>query len=240
MDQLNCFADQRHKAWCIHCRQALSSLKTNRDHVPTKKFLREPYPQNLPVVETCEECNESFSLDEQYTVAFLSAVVSGSTNPSSQIHPAGSRILSGNEKLRLRIDRSCNSYQTVGGDARQYWQPEQDRIDHVILKNARGHAFYELGEPMVNETSMIWSRPLLSLSTSERESFEDREGGFAVWPEVGSRMMQRLCSGNDLDGPWICVQDAVYRYSVIVDECVRVRSVIFDYLATEVVWKNSI
>ncbi len=236
MEQLKCFADQRHKAWCIHCRRTLGSVKANRDHVPTKKILREPYPPNLPVVETCEECNESFSLDEQYTVAFLSAVISGSVEPEDQIHPAGERILSVNESLRSRIDGARKSYQTLGGEARQLWQPEQDRIDRVILKNARGHAFYELGEPMADAPIQIWSRPLLTLSTSELRDFEDREGGFAVWPEVGSRMMQRLCSGEDLDGPWIVVQQGVYRYSVFVGDFIRVRSIIFDYLATEVSW----
>jgi len=86
MQNIQEFVDRRHKAWCIHCTKELVSVETNRDHVPTKSLLREPYPPNLPVIEICKVCNQSFSADEEYLVAFLGAVLTGSTDPSIQKH----------------------------------------------------------------------------------------------------------------------------------------------------------
>lgn len=44
------------------------------DHVPSKVFLDEPYPDNLPVVPCCRKCNEEFSLDEEYVAVLLECV----------------------------------------------------------------------------------------------------------------------------------------------------------------------
>jgi hypothetical protein len=110
----------------------------------------------------------------------------------------------------------------------------------VVVKNARGHAFYEYCEPMLTEPERVSTAPLDAMSKAERESFENSEddGMLAGWPEVGSRMMTRVMTGKDLYGGWIVVQDGVYRYRV--DQCgtIRVRSVLFEYLATEVCWDD--
>lgn len=44
------------------------------DHVPSKVFLDEPYPDNLPVVPCCRKCSEEFSLDEEYVAVLLECV----------------------------------------------------------------------------------------------------------------------------------------------------------------------
>jgi hypothetical protein len=49
-------------------------------------------------------------------------------------------------------------------------------------------------------------------------------------------MMTRVLTGQDLQDAWVVVQDDVYRYAVIQDGTFRVRSVVWDYLATEVYW----
>lgn len=235
MDHINEFGDERQKAWCLHCARALVNLKTNRDHVPTKTLLHAPYPENLPVVEVCAECNEGFSSDEQYLVAFLGSVVSGSTEPSRQRNPNAARILSKKARLRARIERSKTEYKTLGGEERLTWKAEIERVKHVVLKNARGHAFFELGEPMLGDPSHVSVLPLLSLSPAERHQFESAQG-LEIWPEVGSRMMTRLLTGQDLDDGWVIVQDDVYRYAVSQMGGVRVKSVLSEYLATEVAW----
>jgi hypothetical protein len=46
-------------------------------------------------------------------------------------------------------------------------------------------------------------------------------------------MMTRVITGRDLDGPWVVVQEGVYRYSVTqIDGGILVRSVMSEYLAT--------
>jgi len=59
-----------------------------------------------------------------------------------------------------------------------------------------------------------------------------------IWPEVGSRMMQRLVTGTDLkaDG-WIEVQPGRYRFHASVENGVDVRIVIHEYLACHIQWE---
>ena len=75
MQQIPEFVDERHKGWCIHCGTGIDPDRSSRDHVPSKCLLSRPYPDNLPVVEVCASCNESFSLDEEYLIAFTGAVL---------------------------------------------------------------------------------------------------------------------------------------------------------------------
>ena len=237
MQEIEEFADQRNKSWCIHCGAWLSDVSANDDHVPTKSILHKPRPHHLPTVKICRACNSDFSKDEQYFVTFINSVLVGSTDPSKHPNSSASRALAESAKLRERIERSKTSYMTQGGDTRLVWKPEIDRVNRVILKNARGHAYFEFGEPMRDEPDHIWAYPLQALALTERSEFEACGAGeLALWPEVGSRMMTRVITGQDLVGPWVIVQDGTYRYSVAQDDGLVVRSVLYEYLATEVHW----
>jgi len=115
--------------------------------------------------------------------------------------------------------------------------PEVGRVERVILKNARGHALFEHAEPLLDDPARIWFAPIQSMAQAGREAFEQVEtGGF--WPEVGSRMFTRVITGHDLADGWVVVQPGVYRYSVRCCGTVLVRSVLFEYLATEVRWDD--
>jgi hypothetical protein len=149
MEEIEEFVDERNKSWCIHCGAWLTDVTTNEDHVPSKSLLRKPRPHHLPIVRVCSSCNSSFSKDEQYFVAFIQSVLLGSTDPSMHENSSAARALSESTKLRERIERSKIVYRTRGGDTRLVWKPEIDRIDRVILKNARGHAYFEFGDPYI-------------------------------------------------------------------------------------------
>lgn len=235
MQEIEEFVDERQKSWCIHCTRWLAQFETNQDHVPSKSLLNKPRPHHLPVVAICKECNSSFSLDEQYLVAFLSCVLTGSTDPEKQANASAQRALTKSAALRASIERSRTEYAT-----RTLWAPDLDRIKRVVLKNARGHAYFEYGEPMLEAPVHVWALPLESMTVSEREDFETpiTDGGLAPWPEVGSRMMTRLVTGDDMAGQWVVVQDGMYRYSVELAGGPRVRSVLWEYLATEVLWEH--
>jgi hypothetical protein len=184
MDNINEFVDSRQKGWCLHCGGGLSALDTSRDHVPSKSILREPYPPNLPVVAVCKSCNEGYSKDEQYFVAFLASVLAGSTDPKAHSHDAARRTLGKNVKLRARIERSKTSYQTRAGETQLVWKPEQDRVDRVLVKNARGHAYFEYGEPMLSEPEQVRSAPILSLTPTQRTAFENIGGEELYQPKL--------------------------------------------------------
>lgn len=237
MKHIHEFVDERQKSWCIHCSRWIDNVAANRDHAPSKSFLQIPYPENLPVVEICKECNSSFSLDEEYFVAFLSSVISGSTNHSDQCIPAAKRILQRNESLRNRINNSRCEMPTTTGGVGHYWRPETERIKNIVLKNARGHVFFEYGEPMLEEPSHIEFVPLEVFTKEQRDRFETIE--MLVFPEVGSRMLSRMMAGYDFVNSWVNVQDEVYRYAVVQCEGMLVRTVLYEFLATEVYWTNS-
>ena len=245
MDQVKEFVDSRNKGFCIHCGESIRTAEANRDHVPTKGLLNPPYPENLPVVEVCRQCNAGFSSDEEYLIAFLGSVLSGSTRPDPVRFPTAASILARSPLLGRRIDRSQTVQGNLSGDAKVLWGPELDRIERVIVKNARGHILYEIGEPMLGQPSHVWSCPIPTMGTQQVAQFENIPM-LSVWPEVGSRMMMRgVLTFNDpengqgvyIDDGWQDVQDGVYRYAVVpLPGQVLVKTVIYEYMATEVVW----
>ncbi|WP_316166802.1 MULTISPECIES: hypothetical protein [unclassified Bradyrhizobium] len=240
MRKIEEFVDERQKSWCIHCARSLASRETNEDHVPSKSFLVKPRPHNLPVVTICKECNTSFSLDEQYATTFLSCVLAGGADPAQQPNASARRALIDSSALRARLERSRTEYMTRSGEKRIMWKPELERIQRVVLKNARGHAYFEYGEPMLKAPAHIWVLPLESMTAVERRSFNGLidGGSFAFLPEVGSGMMTRMVSGEDMAGHWVTVQDGIYRYSVRQVGGLRVRSILSEFLATEVQWEH--
>jgi hypothetical protein len=234
------FVDERQKSWCIHCARPLADLETNEDHVPSKGLLAKPRPHHLPIVTICKECNTSFSLDEQYVVTFLSCVLASSTDPEKQSNASAARALADSTALRARIERSRTEYVTHGGETRVLWKPDSSRVERVVLKNARGTRI----SSTANRCWMLRPGWRLTrwkcMTTEERQDFEglSDQGSLAAWPEVGSRMLTRLLTGEDTEGEWVVVQEGIYRYSVQQDGGLRVRSVLSEYLATEVQWEH--
>lgn len=238
MKNVDEFIDDRQKTWCIHCNRPLAGIETNDDHVPTKSLLRKPRPLHLPTVTICRECNNGFSRDEQYLVAFLSCVLAGSTDPKKQENASAARALAKSPALRAIIQGTRIEVAIPDGGLRVAWVPDGDRIERVVLKNARGHAHFEYGGPVLDAPTHVWATPLSALSQAQREEFEgeERQGVISTWPEVGSRMMTRLASGEDMVDGWVIVQEGVYRYRVDQVGDLRIRSILNEYLATEVQW----
>ncbi|NMM29220.1 MAG: hypothetical protein HHJ12_18575 [Glaciimonas sp.] len=197
-----------------------------------------PLPSHVPQIMVCSKCNSGFSKDEEYFAIFLSCILAGTTDPAKQKNLNFQRALARNRSLLKRIENSKEIYLPKGEDeSKTIWHPENDRINRVVLKNARGHAYFEFGEPIPDEPDYVWARPLETLSESERNDFEATSiAGFSAWPEVGSRMMTRVVGGQDLIDGWVVVQDNVYRYFAVQAGTMLVRTVIWGYLATEVYW----
>ena len=234
MKQIHHFSDQLSSMGFIPCAETNHSGRNSRDHIPSKSLLNPPYPENLMQVGMCQECNSGFSRDEEYFAAFLASVISGSTQPDSLRFPTPSRILARSPRLRSRIDAGRHLVAIPGDGTEIRWTPELERIERVIVKNARGHVLYELGQAIEAPPTRVSILPLDRLSPQQRSEFEYAEG-LGGWPEVGSRLMSRLLeTGETGEGGWMEVQGGVYRYAV--DQPPRVRIVLREYLAAEVVW----
>ena len=241
------FVDERLR-WlgdaCVHCGQGLDAANITKEHIPSKSLLTEPYPKELMTLAACRECNASYSRDEQYLVALLTAVLAGSTDPRKQTTGVAARMFGQRTGLRAKIEEARTETKTLFGEIEIRFTPEQERVDRVVVKNARGHAVYELDRWMTADPDRVVAVPLRSLSNEEYQEFEAVRSVNSGWSEIGTRMFQRECFALDPDqtdfvGPWIVVQDGVYRYAVVDDgEGLLVKSVVREYLATEVWWSN--
>ncbi|MGE0420742.1 MAG: hypothetical protein AB7O88_00680 [Reyranellaceae bacterium] len=229
MRQIRSYGDQRHQAFCVHCGGRVETL----DHAPSKVFLDEPYPENLPKSPSCLKCNNGFSLDEQYLACLIECVVVGVVDPAKVERSQIARVLRETPKLAERLRRARREHED-----RTVWQPENPRVERVILKLARAHVAFECNEPRPDAPASLWFKPLIAMVDSERTTFEERpHGGAGVWPEVGSRTMARLAESlTEPSEGWLIVQDDRYRYRVSCDGYIRVQAVIREYLAFEVNW----
>ncbi len=253
MLELEDFSDNRLKQWCIHCNRAIASIEVNRDHVPSKLFLSKkmrergaeydkkgvkPYDY-LPQVIICKRCNSGFSRDEVYLLCVLQAVFAGTLYPDPKVNKEAYHLLRSNRDIvKLLKYGPDGQIPLFSGENEPFvLYPDPDRIRRVILKNARGHAYHELSEAL-GEPTIVSFVPFSQLPEESKESFEDTGDGPSVWPEMGSRMMERITAGVDTVDGWIVVEEGKYRYFVDWSSCVTVRTVIWEYLATETIWEN--
>lgn len=229
MQQLRCFGDDRNKGFCVHCGGPSETV----DHVPSKVLLDVPYPKNLMTASACRKCNNDFSIDEEYLACLIECIIAGSTAPESLHRSKISRILQSNSSISARLRRAM----TDGADG-PIWAAENDRVTRVVLKLARCHAAFELNEPQLHEPSHLVFKPLLLMTTDERQAFERDDDVLFVWPEVGSRAMQRvlLTESEAFVEGWVTVQEGNYRFRTSQVNGFSVKIALREYLGCEIVW----
>ena len=229
MDPKKLFFDQRFSNVCVYC----GDNPDTRDHVPSRVLLDEPFPGNLPVVNACEKCNNSFSVDEPYLACLIECAIHGSTDPDLVKREKISRILQEKPKLAATIEASrCED---LFGNVS--WGPDTKRVRNIVLKLARGHVAYECSEPQLDEPEHLVFIPLSNMSLEELQLFEcpPKE---TIWPEIGSRAFVRAVVGPDVyyDNGWHVIQPGRYRYLVSYGGPLSVRIVLSEYLGCEVMW----
>lgn len=254
MRELKDFSDDRLKAWCIHCGDLIADVQSNRDHVPFKslltKFLRERgamYDRGvgdeldyLPQVVVCRPCNSSFAPDENYLLCVLHAVMAGSLYPDQAKHPDAATVLRSNRNVVRALQRGPDGQRLLFDRRRPFTLfPDPEKVRRVIVKNARGHAYHEIGEPLLADPDFLAFAPLEQLDAAQRNAFDSTHtgGDLAVWPEVGSRMTIELIKEEARVGGWVTVEPGRYRYSIEWCDTVTVKTVIWDYLATQTSWR---
>jgi hypothetical protein len=221
--------DTRNKGFCAHC----GGPEETRDHNPSKIFLDEPLPENLPVASSCQACNAGFSDDEEYVACLLECIIAGHVDAEQVARPSVARTLSGNKRLQREILAARREQ-----DGEILWDPDAGRLRRIAVKLARGLVDFELNEPHLHDPEGLALTPLVLMSDGDRRIFEGEPGGFALWPELGSRAFHRVVLGPEdswVNG-WIVVQRDRFRYRVTQENGMRVRMVIREYLAIDVVW----
>ena len=229
MRQIKTFSDDRLNHFCAYC----GDTADTRDHSPSKIFLQEPFPANLPVVPACFNCNNGFSLDEEYLGCLLECVLSGATNPDMFSRVNIANILKDKASLKARLEKSK---QIIDGST--HFQIEEDRVKNVVVKLAQGHCRFENSESMIEPPILVWFQSLETMTDIEVEDFFSIEEQ-QILPEVGSRATFELVvssTGIPLS-KWVIVQSENYRYSIVCLHNKRiVKIVIWGYLACKVIW----
>lgn len=226
VQQLPNYGDDRNKGWCVFC----GGPEETRDHAPSRVFLDEPYPDNLPVLPSCLACNTSFSLDEEYLACLIECARTGSVGDARAARPKIDRTLQRKASLESRL--AAARVETADGII---WTPDEKRVRNVIVKLARGHVAFEQNEPRLDEPISVAIRPVCTMTPEAREEFEVPPNT-GLWPEVGSRAMHRILVSAEGDHPWIEVQPDRYRY-LVAPGPFMVRIVIAEYLAAEIIWE---
>lgn len=226
MKQIKPFSDERSAAFCAFC----GDLPDTRDHVPPKAFLDEPYPDNLPVVGSCQACNGQASLNEQYIACLLEVVACGSADPARLSRQKIARTLTRDPRLAARL--AARMYPGIGFSLSS---DDRDRLHAVLKKIACGIWAYEIGEVNHCNIRSVNYAALDVLDTAKLERFLSLEHP-EILPEVGSRMLSRILAAGDLSrsNSWIEVQAERFSYGVEIYSCGgRVKMIVRDYLAAE-------
>jgi hypothetical protein len=226
MEQIDTHGDERNLLYCLYCGDAPDS----REHVPSRVLLDKPYPENLPIVGACRPCNGSFSRDEEYLACAVAVALAGSVDPARVERQKVQGLLTERPALTARL--SAALHQSAAGTTLNI---EQERVRNVLTKLARGHAFFELGEPVLDAPVTVAFAPLHILSLDARRQFEVAPAS-TLWPPPGSRaMLQLIETWPTGQQQWVVVQPERYRYAVSAGP-LFVRLVLSEYLACEVTW----
>jgi hypothetical protein len=230
MKEYKSFADSRALQWCIYCHGSPDT----REHVPPKVMLDLPYPSNLQIVGACEECNNGHSVDEQYLACLIDCILAGSVNPVAVGRDKVRKALIARPKIAEKLSKARKS-----NDGNIIFDVEHERVERVVLKIALGHVLFELNELRDAQEAAVSICPLVTMKTEQKQNFENgaTNNAIGVWPEVGSRAMQRLLiADKGYHAGWITVQEGRYRYAVSWEDGIEARMVFSEYLACVVRW----
>ena len=226
-------SDARLRNLCIYCNAFLDISNISREHVPGKIFLDSPYPKNLFIVKACKACNHSFSRDEEYSAVILGVMMARSAEPEKQVWLNAKKILSHHDKMREQVRKGI---QNNVSEAIFKIEFNSERLNNIIIKNAKAIALYVLSEPLYDDPSEIRWKILHHLSPEDRRKYECITST-DIFPEVGSRMMHHIVEDIELN-QWIEIQRGTFRFAVVLGGSIIVKMVFREFLFAEVIWRD--
>ena len=226
MKQYDVSIDSRVEGLCVYC----GELATTRDHVPSKAFLDKPYPDNIPVVPCCSNCNNQFSKDEEYFACVLECLKCNSTDITKLGRDKVKSTLLHTPALLARIE-ICSKDLFNNLPSLQILNAERQRFDNVIRKLVLGHLFFE--HSIINFSDVKWQYKVLpTMNDKELDDFLTPYQ-LSIYPEVASRALHRImCINGETHLGWEIVQPNTYQYCTSADGSM-IKIVIGNYLAIE-------
>ena len=213
---------------CIYC----GNSATTREHVPSKAFLIEPFPENLSTIPACFECNNGFSADENYVSCFLDVLKSFIYADYSCNESTKQRLLK-DEKLKQLIDEQIK---LVGKEV--HFSYDEKRLLRILEKLAVGHAGFEFDKVDFDRCVSISYDFIFNLSDEQISNFNIIPTHDTI-VEISSRVGNTPCIIQNIDtgeayffNAWNEVQENQYRYQVYQNNQggVSVKIVIYELL----------
>ena len=235
---------------CIYCGEKADS----REHVPSKVFIRKPYPENLSIVPSCSKCNSGYSLDEIFVYLCIEKLKKCYYQDYEFCNETISRIKK-YQNIAAEVDSLIKNLQNQRLSVNPYALTDY-RISNVLEKLALGHAVYELS---IGYKSYSWSgkcNPIFYkfLPNLCADEIEEIDSCFnlndELLPEIGSRIYDKIyiIKAKTDEGmefslcllDWIDVQDKAYRYTCYVfGSTIIVKIVIFEFLYAVITFEEN-
>lgn len=221
--------DKSAKNGCVYCGKPANT----REHIPSKAFLSEPYPEDLATIPACFDCNNGFSEDEKYVSCFLD-ILKEAVYQDYTRRGETARRLEKDKKLKSLLDAQIKKY-----DERVTYTLDENRLCRILVKLAKGHAGFEMDHISFEDADIkVRYSFVFNMSESAVDAFEEIPQT-EIAPEVGSRgcitpfVVQNVETGEVAGFMlWNDIQENQYRYQVSYNEvggiCVKI--VIYEML----------
>lgn len=226
--------EKNSKNGCIYC----GSPADTREHTPSKVFLVEPFPENLPTIPACFKCNNGYSDDEKYVSCFLDVLKSYIYEDYSYNSKTIER-LEKDTALKNLLDEQIKS-----ADGKIYIKVDKKRLVNILIKLAKGHAGFEMDKVNFDEPQNLWYDFIFNLQEEQIKEFNCIPISNVI-NEIGSRTGNTPCVIQNVEtgeafifNDWNDVQDNQYRYQVSLNDegGITVKLVIFEFLYCEVIF----
>ena len=215
--------DKSRAKGCIYC----GKPATTREHVPSKAFLIEPYPESLATIPACFECNNGFSSDEEYISCFLDVLKEAAYEYYTQRQNTFKRLAK-NSKLKALIEQQIRI-----ANQKVYYSYDKNRLCRILVKLAKGHAGYEFDHISFDDGNIEVTYDFIFNMAEETLNKFNEIPEMSIFPEVGSRsctmpyVVQNSITGkSSVFMFWNEAQENQYRYQVSYNEsggiCVKI------------------
>lgn len=213
---------------CIYC----GNHADTREHIPSKAFLEDPFPENLPTIPACFKCNNGFSADEEYVACYLDVL-------KSKVYKGYLLKEKTHERLTNSPALSALIREQIKEESNQInFYYDEKRFINVLVKLARGHVGYEFDYVDLDCNPLVW----YDFRFRMNEELVNEFNAITLidkMPDVGARVYNRLCVMEDVHSGKILhtfleevhVQEGQYKYNVYFDnDCVCVKILIGEIL----------
>jgi hypothetical protein len=124
---------------CVYCQARPGNTK---DHVPPKNIFAEPRPSNLITVNCCEDCNQSFKLDDEYLRAYIAVRADCLTANKRQVQEKAMRAFNRSPAFEAKFFQDVRVVEKVRADLSIdlvfQMRHDEDRLERIMKRIVRG------------------------------------------------------------------------------------------------------